>query len=71
MFSSQCDAFKRAIAAPGSIAEALGSLNSMDWLPREGEDFKIDWLSNTAAGVTILSEIFFLTEATQSIVTYG
>jgi hypothetical protein len=65
------DAFKRAIAAPGNIAEALCLLNTMDWLPREGEDFKIDWLSNTAAGVTILSEIFFLTEATQSIVTYG
>ncbi len=65
------DAFKRAIAAPANIAEALCLLNSMDWLPREGEDFRIDWFSNTAAGVTVLSEIFFLTEATQSIVTYG
>jgi hypothetical protein len=65
------DAFKRAIAAPGNIVEAFGLLNSMDWLPREGEDFKIDWFSNTAAGVSVLSEIFLLTEATQSIVTYG
>jgi hypothetical protein len=64
------DAFKRAIAAHGNIAEELSLLNSMDWLPREGEDFKIEWHSNTAAGVTILSEMFLLTEATQSIVTH-
>lgn len=65
------DAFRRAIADPGNIAEGLSSLNSMDWLPREGEDFKMSWFSNTAAGVTILSELFELTEANQSIATHG
>jgi hypothetical protein len=65
------DAFKRAITAPGQIADGLALLNSMNWLPREGEDFKIDWLHNTAAGVTVVSELFLLTEATQSIITYG
>jgi hypothetical protein len=65
------DAFKRAIAAPGHIADGPALLNSMEWLPREGEDSKIDWLSNTAGGVTVVSELFLLTEATQSVVTYG
>jgi hypothetical protein len=34
-------------------------LNTMDWLPREGEDFTFQWIEDKVAGVTVFSELVF------------
>jgi hypothetical protein len=63
------DVFEREMSGPKDIPSVLALLNSMDWLPREGNDFTCQWIANTAGGVTVLSELFLLKERNASITT--
>ncbi len=54
------DVFESEISQPKEMISILTFLNSMDWLPREGEDFTCQWVNHTAGGVTVSSEVFSL-----------
>jgi hypothetical protein len=63
------DAFEAEMASFKDTSSGLTFLNSMDWLPVEGKDYTCQWITNRAAGVTILSELFLLKAFGASIAT--
>ena len=54
------DVFESELSGSKDMASILVFLNSMDWLPREGEDFTCQWIADKVAGVTVFSELFLL-----------
>jgi hypothetical protein len=52
--------FEREMSGPKDMSSILVFLNSMDWLPREGVDFTLQWIEDRVAGVTVFSELFLL-----------
>jgi hypothetical protein len=63
------DAFGDEMSGTKETPSALDFLNSMNWLPEEGRDYRCQWITNIAGGVTILSELFLLADAKASIST--
>jgi hypothetical protein len=55
------DVFESQMSGSRDMASILAFLNSMDWLPREDEDFTFRWIADRVAGVTVFSELFLLT----------
>ncbi len=54
------DVFENEMSGPKDMPSILAFLNSMDWLPREDEDFTFQWTADKVAGVTVFSELFLL-----------
>jgi len=63
------DAFLAEMSSSKDTSSALKFLNSADWLPVEGKDYISQWITNRAAGVTVLSELFLLKESDAPIAT--
>ena len=53
------DAFLRALSGLMPTPNALEYLNSMRWLPKTGEDFRVEWNVAAVGQVKIISETFF------------
>lgn len=64
------DAFEHYMSGTKTAPEAITALNKMDWLPREGEDFRCEWTRNAVGGVTTLTELFLLKTAGQPVVSH-
>jgi len=63
------DAFEHRMAGESTTPEALEELNSMNWLPREGRDYRCEWIRAEAGGVTVLTELFKLNTLDQALIT--
>jgi hypothetical protein len=63
------DAFSEEMSTANDLPSVLRSLNSMEWLPVEGKDFKSQWVTNHAGGVTVYSEQFLLGPQAPNLIT--
>jgi hypothetical protein len=63
------DAFSEEVPTANDAPSFLRSLNRMEWLPVEGKDFKSQWITSHAGGVTVYSEQFLLEPQAPNLIT--
>ena len=63
------DAFEYQISGEAKTLDALAELNSMNWLPVEGTDYRCEWTKGEAGGISVLTELFMLNTSAQTLTT--
>jgi hypothetical protein len=59
--SVQFDAFARILARSSDLRAAMDELLRYDWLPIEGANFSVRFETSAANGISIESEVFYVT----------